>query len=108
MATSHRIRLSIGLNQQKMPSFIPSSKVLRGKLASAEASFSALPISPAVLLTQIGNVETAHLATKTTKGLVPARTVQIYILWGSLESNCTYCEGICNAAATPAQGLALA
>ena len=108
MATSHRIRLSIGLNKQKMPSFIPSLKVLQGKLAGAEASFSALPISPAVLLTQIGNVETAHLATKTAKGLIPARTVQVDLLWGSLASDCTYCEGVCNAASTPAQGLALA
>lgn len=108
MATSHRIRLSIGLNKQEMPRFIPSSKVLQGKLASAVASFSALPISPAVLLTQIGNVETAHLATKTAKGLIPARTVQVDLLWGSLASDCTYCEGVCNAASTPAQGLALA
>ena len=108
MATSHRIRLSIGLNKQKRPSFIPSLKVLQGKLAGAEASFSALPISPAVLLTQIGNVETAHLATKTARGLIPARTVQVDVLWGSFLADCTYCEGICNAAATPAQGLALA
>ena len=108
MATAHRIRLTIGLDKNKMPSFIPGSTVVQGKLAGAEASFSALPISPAVLLTQIGNVETAHLATKTARGLISARTVQVDILWGSFESDCTYCEGICNAAATPAQGLALA
>ena len=108
MATAHRIRLTIGLDKNKMPSFIPGSKVVQGKLAGAVASFSALPISPAVLLTQIGNVETAHLATKTARGLISARTVQVDILWGSFESDCTYCEGICNAAATPAQGLALA
>jgi hypothetical protein len=108
MATAHRIRLTIGLDKDKMPSFLPGSKVVQGKLAGAVASFPALPISPAVLLTQIGNVETAHLATKTARGLIPARTAQVDILWGSFESDCTYCEGICNAAATPAQGLALA
>jgi hypothetical protein len=108
MAIAHRIRLTVGLDKDKMPSFIPGSKVVQGKLASAVASFPALPISPAALLTQIGNVETAHLATKTARGLISARTVQVDILWGSFESDCTYCEGICNAAATPAQGLALA
>src|SRR5208282_1484354 len=74
----------------------------------AAASYPALPISAAILLQQIGSVETSHLATKTAKGLIPARTVQVDILWGSFQSDCTYCEGICNAAATPAQGLALA
>ena len=62
----------------------------------------------AISLTQIGNVETAHLATKTAKGLISARTVQVDILWGSFLADCTYCEGVCNAAATTAQGLALA
>jgi hypothetical protein len=108
MATAHRIRLTIGLDKDKMPSFIPDSKVVQGKLAGAAASYPGLPISPAALLVQIGNVETAHLATKTARGLIPARTAQVDILWGSFESDCTYCEGICNAAATPAQGLALA
>ena len=108
MATAHRIRLTIGLEKEKMPSFIPGSKVVQGKLASAVGSFPALPIAPGALLTQIGNVETAHLATKTARGLIPARTVQVDILWGNFQSDCTYCEGICNAAATPAQGLALA
>ena len=108
MATSHLIRLSVGLDKRKMPSFIPGSKVVQGKLASAAASYPALPISPAVLLTQIGNVETAHLATKTARGLIPARTVQVDVLWGSFLADCTYCEGVCNAAATKAQGLALA
>src|SRR5271170_3835844 len=28
--------------------------------------------------------------------------------WGSFLADCTYCEGVCNAAATPAQGLVLA
>ena len=108
MRTSHRIRLTVGLDREKMSAFVPDSKVLQGKLLGAVASFPALPVSPAVLATQIGNVETAHLATKTAKGMVPARTVQVDILWGSFQANCTYCEGICNAAATPAQGLALA
>ena len=108
MATAHRIRLSVGLDKRKMPSFIPGSKVIEGKLAGAVASFPALPISPAALLTQIGNVETAHLATKTARGLISARTAQVDILWGSFLADCTYCEGICNAAPTPAQGLALA
>ena len=54
----------------------------------------ALSISPATLLAQIGNVETAHLATKTARGLITARTVQVDILWGSFKSNCPYCEGI--------------
>ena len=108
MAIAHRIRLTIGLDKEKMPSFIPGSKVVQGKLAGAVASFPALPISPAVLLTQIGNVETAHLATKTARGLIPARTVQVDVLWGSFLADCTYCEGVCNAAATPAQGLVLA
>jgi len=108
MATSHLIRLSVGLDKRKMPSFIPGSKVVQGKLASAAASYPALPISPAVLLTQIGNVETAHLATKTARALIPARTVQVDVLWGSFLADCTYCEGVCNAAATKAQGLALA
>jgi hypothetical protein len=108
MATSHLIRLSVGLDKRKMPSFIPGSKTLQGKLAASSASFPALPVSAAALLTQVGNVETAHLATKTARGLIPARTVQVDILWGSFLADCTYCEGICNAAATPAQGLALA
>jgi hypothetical protein len=108
MGTARRIRLTVGLDREKMATFIPDAKVLQGKLFSAVASFPALPVSPAVLLTQIGNVETAHLSTKTAKGLVPARTVQVDILWGSFQSDCTYCEGICNAAVTPAQGLALA
>ncbi len=108
MATAHRIRLTVGLDKDKMPSFIPGSKVVQGKLADAAASYPALPISPAVLLTQIGNVETAHLATKTARALIPARTVQIDVLWGSFLADCTYCQGVCNAAATQAQGLALA
>ena len=108
MATAHRIRLTVGLDREKMPSFIPGSKTLQGKLAASSASFSALPVSAAAVLTQIGNVETAHLATKTARGLILARTVQVDILWGNFQSDCTYCEGICNAAPTPAQGLALA
>jgi hypothetical protein len=108
VGTAHRIRLSIGLDREHMPSFIPDSKVLQGKLAAGSASFPALPVSAAVLLTQIGNVETAHLATKTTKGLVPARTVQVDALWDSFHTDCTYCETVCNAASTPEQGLVLA
>jgi hypothetical protein len=108
MATSHLIRLSVGLDKRKMPSFIPGSKTLQGKLAASLASFPGLPVSAAALLTQAGNVETAHLATKTARGLIPARTVQVDILWGSFLADCTYCEGVCNAAATPAQGIVLA
>jgi hypothetical protein len=106
MGTSHRIRLTVGLNREHMPTFIPGSKVLQGKLATSVASFPALPVSPAILLQQVTDVETVHLQTKTNRGLIPLRTTKVDILWNSLEEDCTYCQTVCQQ--SPEQGLALA
>jgi hypothetical protein len=108
VGTAHRIRLTVGLDWEKLPAFFPGAKTLQGKLNASVGSFPALPVAPSVLLTQIDNAEAAHLATKTSKGLIAARTVQVNILWTSLESDCTYCQGVCNSTSTREQGLALA
>jgi hypothetical protein len=89
-----------------MPSFIPGAKTILGKLGAAAAGFPALPVSTAILTQQLSDVETVHLQTKTTRGLVPLRTSKVDIFWNSLEADCTYCEGICQQ--NPEQGLALA
>ena len=89
-----------------MPSFIPGSKVIQKKLADNIGQFPALPVSPATLATQISDVETVHLETKTNKGLIQARTAKVDALWISFEADCTYVEGLCQQ--SPEQGLALA
>src|ERR1700761_6721004 len=106
MGTSHRIRLMIGLDREHMPSFIPGTKTLAGKLGTSVSSFPALPVSPPILLQQVADVETVHLQTKTTRGLIPLRTAKVDIAWNSLRADCTYCESICQQ--NPEQGLALA
>jgi hypothetical protein len=89
-----------------MPSFIPGAKTILGKLGASTAGFPALPVSPAILEQQITDVETVHLQTKTSRGLVPLRTSKVDILWNSLQADCTYCESVCQQ--NPEQGLALA
>jgi hypothetical protein len=89
-----------------MPSFIPGSKTIQGKLATAAPSFPGLPVSPATVLQQLTDVETIHLQTKTNRGLVPLRTTKVDILWNSLEIDCKFCESVCQQ--NPEQGLALA
>jgi hypothetical protein len=102
----HLIRLAIGLDRRNMPSFIPGAKTLLGKLGTSASSFPALPVSPATLEQQLNDVETVHLQTKTTRGLVPLRTTKVDIFWNALSSDCNYCEGVCQQ--NPEQGLALA
>jgi hypothetical protein len=89
-----------------MPSLIPGAKTIQGKLAAALASFTALPVSPAILLSQISDVETVNLQTRTNRGLIPLRTTKVDILWNSLDLDCKYCETVCQQ--NPEQGLALA
>jgi hypothetical protein len=106
MATSHLIRLTVGLDRRNMPRFIPGTKLVQSRLGTSSSIFTALPVSPATLLTQIGDVEGVHLQTKTNKGLVPLRTSKVDLLWNSLEADCTYCQGLCQQ--NPEQGLAWA
>jgi hypothetical protein len=106
MATPHLIRLTVGLDRRNMPRFLPGSKLIQSKLAASTSIFPALPVSPATLLTQIGDVESVQLQTKTNKGLIALRKTKVDALWTSLESDCTYCEGLCQQ--NPEQGLAWA
>jgi hypothetical protein len=89
-----------------MPTFIPGAKTIGGKLATALASFPALPVSPPILLQQVADVETVDLQTKTNRGLIPLRTAKVVIVWNSLYEDCAYCQTICQQ--NPEQGLALA
>jgi hypothetical protein len=103
---THLIRLTVGLNREHMPSFIPETKTLLGKLGASAASFPALPVSTATLAQQLNDVETVHLQTKTTRGLISLRTSKVDIVWNGLQADCKYCESICQQ--NPEQGLALA
>ena len=106
MGTIRRIRLGIGLDRTHMPSFIPGAKLIQGKLLANIGLFTGLPVSPATLGTYIVDVESAHLATKTGKGLIPIREQKIEVLWGGLEADCTFIQGLCRQ--NPEQGPALA
>jgi hypothetical protein len=106
MGTPHLIRLSVGLNRKCMPTFIPGAKTIQGKLDAAQASFPALPVSPAALAQQITDLEDVDLQTKTNRGLIPLRTSKVVVVWNSLHQDCTYSETVCQE--NPEQGLALA
>jgi hypothetical protein len=62
-----------------MPSFIPGTKTILGKLGVSLTNFPALPVPPATLEQQITDVETVHLQTRTNRGLIPLRTSKVDI-----------------------------
>ena len=106
MATTHRIRLDIHLQKKRVPSFFSGARVIQQKQAASTTLLPALPVSPAALLAQITDAEGVHLQTKTTRGLIGTRTTKIGVVWTSLESNLSYCQGLCDN--NPSQGLVLA
>jgi hypothetical protein len=106
MTTAHRIRLDIHLRKEKVPAFFSGCHVIQAKQAASTTLLPALPVTPATLLGQITAAEGVHLQTKTTRGLIGTRTTAINLIWTSLESNLTYCQGLCDS--NPSQGLVLA
>ncbi len=106
MALAHRIRLDVHLQKARVPSFFSGAQVIQQKQAASTALLPALPVSPAALLGQITDGESVHLQTKTVRGLIGTRTTKINLIWTSLESNLTYCQGLCDN--NPSQGLVLA
>lgn len=106
MAMAHRIRLDIHLRKEKVPSFFSGARVIQQKQAASTALLPALPVSPTALLGQITDGESVDLQTKTIRGLIGTRTTKINLVWTSLESNLSYCQGLCDN--DPSQALVLA
>ena len=106
MAMAHRIRLDIHLRKERVPSFFSGARIIQQKQAASTALLPALPVSPTALLGQITDGESVHLQTKTMRGLIGTRTTKINLVWTSLESNLSYCQGLCDN--DPSQALVLA
>lgn len=106
MGKAHRVRLDIHLRKANVPSFFSGARVIQQKQAASAGLLPKLPVSPAVLLGQITDGESVHLQTKTTRGLIGTRTTKINLVWTSLESNRSYCQGLCDS--DPSQALLLA
>ena len=106
MALAHRVRLDIHLQKAKVPPFFSGARIIQQKQAASTTLLPALPVSPTALLGLITDAESVHLQTKTIRGLIGTRTTKIDLVWTSLESNLSYCQGLCDN--NPSQALVLA
>jgi hypothetical protein len=87
-----KIRFAVGLDQRKVEPFLIGASTIQGRLATNASLFGSLPVSASVLQNQIMDAHSAHLATKTNKGLVGVRTTKIGIVWTSLVTDCAYVQ----------------
>ncbi len=101
IAIVHRVRPSIGLKRENVPKLISGSKIIQGKFVEHAALLVNPPVTPAVFLAQINDVDVANQAMKTNKGAGPARKVTVDVLWNTLESLCQFVQQLCDA--TPEQ-----
>jgi hypothetical protein len=106
MSTPHRVRLSVGLDQRRVPAFLEGATTIHGKLVVGSTLFQSPPITFDLLHTQIQDASSAHQATKTNKNAIGARTAKIAVVWTSLETLCTFVQQLCDA--HPEQAMTLA
>jgi hypothetical protein len=97
MAIVHRVRPTVGLKKTNIPKLITGSKLIQGKFVANATLLANPPITPATLLSQINDVDTANQAMKTDKKAGPARQVKVDILWGTLETLCQFVQQLCDA-----------
>jgi hypothetical protein len=97
MATLHRIRPIIGLDKENVPKLIIGSQVIHDDWNENVGALGTPSIPLATLQTQITAVTTANQAVKTDKKAAPARTVQVNVLWGTLEAYLQFLQALCDA-----------
>lgn len=88
-------RPAIGFKRTNIPKLTSGSEVIQTKFAANTVLLPSPPVSPATFATQIGDLKTKHLATKTSKAAVPAREASADIVWASVKSLCSYTLQLC-------------
>jgi hypothetical protein len=96
MSTIHRVRPSIGLKKDSVPKLVSGAKVIQGKFVENSSILANPPVTPAVFLTQITDVDVANQAVKTSKGAGPARKVKVDLLWATLGTLCQFVQQLCD------------
>jgi hypothetical protein len=97
MSTLHRVRPAIGLQKTNIGRLLTGSKVIQSKFVENASMLVNPPVTPAVFLTQITDVDAANQVMKTTKGAGPARLVKVGLLWSTLGTLCQFVQELCDA-----------
>src|SRR5271155_1790225 len=81
MGTVYMPRPAIPFKRDNIPKLTAGSDVIQAKFAANSAVLLNPPVSPTTFETQITDLKTKHLATKTNKAAVPARDASADVVW---------------------------
>jgi hypothetical protein len=85
----------MGFRRANMPDLVTGSEVVQGKFATNSALLANPPVSPTTFETQITDLKSKHLATKTSKAAVPAREASADVVWATCKSLCGFTLQLC-------------
>jgi hypothetical protein len=105
MAILRMPRPAIPFKRENIPKLITGCEVIQGKFATNAATLLNPPVAPATFATQIADLQTKHLATKTSKAAVPAREASADVVWGTVKNLCGFTLQLCYA--SPEQAAAI-
>jgi hypothetical protein len=97
MGTIYLPRPAIGFKRENIPKLLAGSEVVQTRFATNAAELAKPPVSPADFGAQIADLKAKHLATKTSKGAVPAREASADVVWVTCKSLCTFTLQLCYA-----------
>ena len=85
----------MGFRRANMPELVTGSEVVQGKFATNSALLPNPPVSPTTFQTQVTDLKTKHLATKTSKAALPAREASADVVWATCKSLCAFTLQLC-------------
>jgi hypothetical protein len=97
MGTVYMPRPAIPFKRDNIPKLTAGSDVIQAKFAANSAALPNPPVSPAAFETQIVDLKSKQLATKTNKAAVPAREASADVVWATVKSLCGFTLQLCYA-----------
>ena len=97
MGTVYMPRPAVGFQRANIPKLVAGSEVVQTKFAANAALLPNPPVSPAAFETQIVDLKTKNLATKTNKAAVPAREASADVVWATVKNLCGFTLQLCYA-----------
>jgi hypothetical protein len=97
MGVIYMPRPAIGFKRSNIPQLTAGSDVIQAKFAANTTVLPNPPVSPAAFETQITDLKSKQLATKTNKAAVPARDASADVVWATVKSLCGFTLQLCYA-----------
>jgi hypothetical protein len=97
MGTVYMPRPAIKFKRDNIPKLVAGGEVVQTKFAANGAILVNPPVSPAAFETQLTDLKTKNLATKTSKAAVPAREASADVVWATVKSLCGFTLQLCYA-----------